>query len=111
MVASGYMDVFTELLEDAHNVSVKRPGCNRQIACSNPHNFFTHTSETALACVPLCWLAMLPIASLPASIRARLQVEGGAPVVPLAAGVPVAAAAALRDAPAALAVPGDPVGM
>jgi hypothetical protein len=56
--------------------------------------------------VPLCWLAMLPLASLPASIRAQLsgRVDSNVPaatVVPLAAGVP----AAVRDAPAALSVP------
>jgi len=54
--------------------------------------------------MPLCWLAMLPIASLPASIRARLQVEGGAPVAAVVSPA-VAAPAAIRDAPAALAVP------
>ena len=136
-----YVDVFTGLLEDAHDDSVKCPACNKMLAASNPHNFFNHTylscpsrgdaflstpvahpiaprspppadvaarlcshSESALARVPLCWLAMLPPASLPASIRTQL---GGAPagaVVPLAASVP-AAAAAVRDAPAALVVP------
>lgn len=147
-----YVDVFSALLEDDHNESVKCPACSRTLAASNPHNFFNHAhlhclvrgdaflsspaaelitprsppppdvaarlcslSESALARVPLCWLAMLPPGSLPASIRSLLGGHAGGSAAPAAAGAPLAAgapadavpapAAALRDAPAAFAVP------
>ena len=77
-------------------------------------------SEYALVRVPLCWLAMLPPASLPASIRAQLggSVESSSSAPALGASlagtaaVP-AAAVAIRDAPAALVVPesASPVAM